>query len=258
MEQLSYLNNRRTLAAVVALLGVALATPLHAITNGQLDGTAHPYVGVFITADGTNACSGSLISPWLFLTAGHCVYDGESVVATTADDAYSPDAVFVSGTGHRDPECTACGNVRPHSMARDIAVITLDQPIFVSRYAQLPEEGLADTLRQGQLLTVVGYGAQGVDPSTKEFLNTIDGKRRRATVKLGSAGASFAGFLKLSANPGGGKGGICYVDSGGPALLGDTVLSVNSDVVSPLCTGVTYGYRIDQASALAFIQSFLP
>ncbi len=28
-------------------------------------------------------------------------------------------------------------------------------------------------------------------------------------------------------------------------------------VAGPLCTGVTDGYRIDQASALAFIQSFL-
>jgi len=249
---------------LIALLDLALAPPLHAITHGQLDGTAHPYVGAFLTADTGNACSGSLLSPWVFLTAAHCVTEGELVFLTADEDALSPDALVVTGTAHPDPESDRCegpgkgngGKQQPHCMGHDVAVITLDAPIFVSRYAQLPEEGLADTLRQGQPLTVVGYGAQSVDPSTRDFV--ADGHRYGASVNLDTAGQGFVGLLKLSANPGGGKGGICYIDSGGPDLLDDVILSINTDTNNALCRGITYGYRIDQASALEFIESFLP
>jgi hypothetical protein len=42
----------------------------------------------------------------------------------------------------------------------------------------------------------------------------------------------------LRANPGGGSGGTCFGDSGGPVLLGDTniVLGVNSFVTNNNCT----------------------
>ena len=43
-------------------------------------------------------------------------------------------------------------------------------------------------------------------------------------------------FLKLALNPGGGSGGLCFGDSGGPDLLGgtNTVLGVNSYVTMEL------------------------
>jgi len=48
-----------------------------AISDGAPDGNGHPYVGLMVaqTADGTPLwrCSGTLISPTLFLTAGHCM-----------------------------------------------------------------------------------------------------------------------------------------------------------------------------------------
>ena len=64
-------------------------------------------------------------------------------------------------------------------------------------------------------------------------------------------------FIKLTANPSQGTGGICFGDSGGPNLLGGTniVLAVNSFVTNSNCTGVTYSQRVDLPDILAFINS---
>ena len=86
---------RRKLAAVLALVtALALAAPVAAITTGQLDGNAHPYVGelLFYVPDafdsrfddpgGWFSCTGTLLSPTVIVTAGHCTFgvgsDGES------------------------------------------------------------------------------------------------------------------------------------------------------------------------------------
>src|SRR3954447_17128681 len=52
-----------------------------AIVNGSFDGDAHPYVG--IAAAGDDFCSGSLVSPTLFVTAGHCTAAFAATGATT-------------------------------------------------------------------------------------------------------------------------------------------------------------------------------
>src|SRR5215217_4583550 len=99
---------RRTLLAsmVIAVLGWA-APAAQAITNGTADGTGHPNVGGLVSpeqySDGTWIyCSGTLISPTVFLTAAHCADDGE-LVAVTFDPAYEAGDKTYTGTFDADP-----------------------------------------------------------------------------------------------------------------------------------------------------------
>jgi hypothetical protein len=83
------------LAAVLALL--AVGTPAQAIKGGIVDANDHPYVGELLfyvpsepdpRFDDPGAwftCTGTLISPTIVVTAGHCAFD----VGTDGDDTES-------------------------------------------------------------------------------------------------------------------------------------------------------------------------
>ena len=88
----------RSLAALVA--SIAIAAPVGAITNGAPDGGEHPYVGelLFYVPDAPSSrfsdpgvwftCSGTLLSPTVVVTAGHCTFGvGKDSVSTTHDGA---------------------------------------------------------------------------------------------------------------------------------------------------------------------------
>ncbi len=66
-------------------------------------------------------------------------------------------------------------------------------------------------------------------------------------------------LMKVTGNPGGDKGGSCFGDSGGPALLGgtNTVLAVTSFGTNVNCSGVGYYTRVDVSDRLAWIESWI-
>ncbi|HEX2754996.1 MAG TPA: trypsin-like serine protease [Candidatus Limnocylindrales bacterium] len=92
---------RKPLSIAVALLAtLALAAPVAAITNGSPDAGEHPYVGelLFYVPDvpssrftdpgGWFTCSGTLLSPTIVVTAGHCTFGvGLNSVSTTHNGA---------------------------------------------------------------------------------------------------------------------------------------------------------------------------
>lgn len=89
----------RNTALTGALLLCLAATAL-AITYGQPDGNRHPNVGALVgTFDGQTYtyCSGTLISPTVFLTAAHCNV-GTTTVSVTFDTKFTSRSKLHAGT----------------------------------------------------------------------------------------------------------------------------------------------------------------
>ena len=247
-----------TIAAVAAVM-LAATAPVMTVTNGRPDGTGHPYVGIALqpaAGGGFFDCSGSFLSPTKFLTAAHC-FDPAAPAFVSPQNA--PPFTVVPGTVHNNPDwCFGCGSGLPGADTHDVAVITLAASVFLPVYAALPAAGLVDTLPMKSSVDIVGYGVQGFirgrDP--EQIFTAV---RFFAPSELVQSNNRASGeFIKLTANPSKGTGGVCFGDSGGPDVLGGTniVLAVNSYVTNGNCAGVTYSQRVDLPGILAFINSF--
>jgi len=243
---------------------LAAVAPVMTVTNGQPDGNGHPYVGVAIQfIPNTNfvaVCSGSALSATRFLTAAHCFDPSLPVfVSYKSGPPFTLASDFTQGTFHPDPDwCIACGPGLPGFDSHDVAVIALNAARNPGTFVMLPAVGLVDTLAMKTGVDIVGYGVQGFirggGKPGEIFLFT----RYFAPSQLvQSDELQSVEFIKLTANPAQGKGGLCFGDSGGPDVLSGThtVLAVNSYVTNGNCAGVTYSQRIDLPDILAFITS---
>ncbi len=246
---------RRILVAAVLLLAVLLpAAPAGAITNGTVDGTGHPSVGGLVSptqySDGTWLyCSGTLISPTVFLTAAHCGEQGERVGVTFDPDYVAGDKVYY-GTFHADPLYPG-----PTSDGHDIAVVVLDRAVKGIQPALLPAADSLSNLSATQQFTSVGYGAYQVTNSPGGHQYLYNDVRLVAT---GTLNATNQTWLRISMNASTGNGGTCYGDSGGPNFLGTTrivaAITITGDAV---CRSTNVDYRLDTATARAFLGQYV-
>ena len=249
----------RVLILAATVLALVAAGPSQAITSGELDDGAHPYVGFARSLQ--SSCSATAVSPRLVLTAAHCFAFPTDAAWVNFDESFRtnpfPSSSFHKGTWHADPQfCGACKPGLVGLDTHDLAVVILDEPLSLSSYGALPILGLADRLGKEAEITSVGYGVQELIPSPGGKVRFRDGFRMRAQSTIVSDASRLAGeFLKLSAKPTGDNGGTCFGDSGGPNFQSGTsiVLGVNSFGTNGNCTGVTYSYRTDTASARAFL-----
>jgi Trypsin len=142
-------------------------------------------------------------------------------------------------------------------------VVVLKEPVRMATHGALPKAGLVDTLKEGQRLTAVGYGATrykiggGVRPQP-----VYPGDRNRATVRLLDTNDPAIGemFVKTTGvSLTGGKGASsCHGDSGGPLFMPNqrTIVGVTSFGIAPLCRGPGYYQRMDLPQVLKWVRSF--
>jgi hypothetical protein len=265
-----------------------------AIINGEPDRgpNSHPYVGALVSVPPSGefkgqripVCSGTLISARVFLTAGHCtdfLIKEDLPTYVSFDPTYKPGASEVikatpyTHPGFCFPTPEDKGKCRlppkypeilgaPNRVIRyDVGVVVLEEPVKMATYGALPEAGLVDTLKEGQRLTTVGYGANGFDidrepPPQPQAVFT--GDRYRATVRLLNTIDPAVGEMSVKTTGRSlikGKGeSSCYGDSGGPLFVGDqqTIVGVTSGGY-PMCRGPVYYQRVDLPRVLKWVRS---
>jgi secreted trypsin-like serine protease len=258
-----------TLVAVIALLLVAVA-PAAAITKGGTVDTEneYPYVGLMVAyvRDGNELvpawrCSGTLVSPKLFVTAGHCTYGADWVeiwfdydVTDAEAQNYPEGPGDASGTPYTHPEYDDDA-----FYLHDLGVVVLRRSYTTAdgSYAQLVGEddlGLLDGLAVGTTFTTVGYGLQTAYPANTppdDFLTRADRLRMIATPELRQYYGDFA--LLLSNNSS--TGGTCFGDSGGPSFYDGLLVAVTSFGFTETCAGHGGVYRLDTADDLDWLYS---
>src|SRR5687768_8799073 len=134
-------------AAVLAVVGIfGFPSGAGAIVAGELDGNAHPNVGLVVLEDqfGSFFCSGTLVAPRLVLTAGHCVLNTTSAAVTFDSVAPPPpggpgsEGRYVTGAGHAHP---GFGMRNGHGF-NDIGVVVLDAAVTGIAPAPLATAGM--------------------------------------------------------------------------------------------------------------------
>jgi hypothetical protein len=276
--------------SVIVILAIAVS-PVSAITGNWVEDYDHPFVGLvaFYDADGEFIwrCSGSLIGPTKFLTAGHCADTAEGAVTARVwfqQDAganYDPNTEIDPITGY--PEYCAAGtlgtlcatsdelynygfaNFAGFPNTHDVGLVILDQPISMPEYGLLPAVGVLAGLgtARGQkdtIFTVSGYGLT-YRTNDKDALPNISFRSRlmakSTLVNLNSTNND--GYNLQTQGNGDDRGGTCSGDSGGPVFLGgpdsNMIVAVTSFGLNALCRGTDFAYRVDRAEVLDWINS---
>jgi hypothetical protein len=250
---------KRALIATTLVVFMLAAPTALAITNGAPDGNAHPEVGALLAehaySDGTwEVCTGTLISPTVFLTAAHCD-TGRDLVGVTFDSSYTyPSGTVYWGHWHANPDYTQKNN-DPH----DVAVIVFDSPVPGITPARLPALNSLAKLDKDTQFTSVGYGGQSVTngPGGK----TIHYQDVRYAA-VGTLNAVTPAWLRISQNRSTDNGGTCYGDSGGPNFLGAGVGETNIVAGTTIsgdawCRSTNVDYRMDTESARSFLAQYV-
>ena len=268
---------RTVVVGLTALLtaGVVVPSSAGAITGGTED-TANRYSNVglllFYTADGRFRCSGTLVSPTVVLTAGHCT-DGtigdtivtfDSDVARTRDEPGNIPTAVTTADGYGDddalPEGWYAGTAYTHpdysdftdlDNWNDVGVVVLDGPVEGIEPAEIAPVGYLEQFAQPQLnsttFTVVGYGTEVRKPEAGPQKPTPMSYPivRRYTDVVGQKLTPQILQVNGNENDNRGGGGSCFGDSGGPTFEDGLVVTVTSYGYTANCRYIDGLQRVD-------------
>jgi hypothetical protein len=279
-----------TLAVAAAAFVALVVTPAGAITGNYHPDFEHDYVGLVVfydyedkDGDGdifSHRCSGSLISPTVMVTAGHCtegVDAGRIYWAQSTSPNYDPSAFGGLGGdpttgypyfdyGKKDTSLFSRAdnygfhNFEGYPNIKDVGVVVLDRPYTPpsGKFGQLPRVGQvtdyvnATSYKQDIRFVSSGYGLSDKDPFQVSFRERL----WAYGYYVQDTSTNTDGFnLQTTANPSKGKGGTCNGDSGGPVFFENThvMASVTSFGMNGQCKGLDFSYRLDRQEVLDWI-----
>ncbi len=239
------------------------------IVGGTLTGNAYPSVGALLFDYGRDgvtgddlACTGSLISPTVFVTAAHCVVSpdtppGSQFYVSFSSDVYGKGFKAIAATGFAaDPKYG-------HDQANlhDLAVILL--PAGATRGMtplKLPPAGYLDAMAaKGSLSKAmfvnVGYGVSASRTGVPSF--SFDGTRKMSKSEFMGLQPTWLGLLMNTSATG--EGGDCYGDSGGPKFLDGNPNMILATVTTGdyNCRATTWDWRLDTPEAREFLKQYV-
>jgi len=260
---------KKLIVPILALLLLAvMVIPVAAITWGEAD-TEHTNVGAMVVDwpdyGPYQWCSGTLIHPRVFLTAGHCtvgleLYGIETIWVNFDQNALNEKTLLDVEEVITHPDYYWGPTSNPH----DVGALILKKPVKDIEQANLPYEGFLDVLRdEGKLnqgntkakFTLVGYGGTLDWPPPDIYYEDI----RQFSVS--EYQALLKSWLRMSQNQATGDGGTCSGDSGGPAFWTEEdgteiLVGITSWGDSP-CVATGFNYRVDIPDTLDFIDKII-
>lgn len=257
-----------SIPALLVLILVVSVLPAAAITGGELDGEGHPHVGMMIAdIDGEPQwrCSGTLIAPRVFLTAGHCVGDGATAARVWFDSDLTENEEYPYGgvTSYEGVPVPhpyyLWGGSDPH----DVGVVILNEAVTGIEPGRLPSPDLLAQLKQDRVLEggyedgvyfrSVGYGGDLASWPPPELVY-----ERVRQVAESEYVALTKVHLHLSQKAVFDESGSCFGDSGGPVFWddpdGNEIIVAVTSSGDAQCVATGLNYRVDIPDMLQWVE----
>ncbi len=274
MKRLTHSPTSSVCVLIILVISLQVLAPIRSAFALTTVDTTHRGVGILMDLDASGAlfpdCSGILIAPQVFLTAGHCTHSVKSwlnqglsqAAYVSFDTQFTSSASIVNVTDLvTHPDFDPAYNINNDTY--DLGVVLLATPVYDRPITHLPTAGLLDSLgfRPGTQVTAVGYGVDSNDThgaSSPHYSETFTGFRASGVLSYRALTRAFIMVTQLANQ---GSDNICFGDSGGPDFVQangqEQLVAINIVVNSYSCEEVAWLYRLDTPQARAFLGQYV-